>query len=170
MKYCKSTVSFRRRQSHRAAEGPPLQVTSSLVISLACPVSPLLCSALLCSALLCSPLLSSLPPISSLPTCDDVEGLDVGRREAPGLSSGHLGWHYLSNATCLMRSHFFSSLRHYLSNAANWTWYIINPLLKKTCLRQVALHEWFPLSSARISLIWLVLIHIHLYIYIYVYA
>ena len=58
--------------------------------------------------------------------------------------SAFLGRHYLSNANCLMRPRLlyavFKDHHHLLHDS---------PLLKNACVRQVALDEWFPLSSSR---------------------
>ena len=56
-------------------------------------------------------------------------------------------WHYLSNATCLMRTRLFYVFvvrfqdHHMLLDDS--------PLLKKTCIRHVVLHKWFCLPQPR---------------------
>ena len=57
------------------------------------------------------------------------------------------GWHYLSNATCLMRPCLFvfcvvcraKDHRNSLHDS---------PILKKACVRQVVLDKWLPLNDA----------------------
>ena len=45
-----------------------------------------------------------------------------------------VGWHYLSNATCLIRLPLMCLLRHYLSNMANQLFLLhYSPLLNKAC-------------------------------------
>ena len=57
------------------------------------------------------------------------------------------GWHYLSNAACLMPATFVLCVlcrvkdHHKLLH--------VLPPSKKTCVRQVALNKWFPLTEAR---------------------
>ena len=53
-----------------------------------------------------------------------------------------IGWHYLSNATCLMPASFVLCVlgRVKAHNNSNMCW----PLLKKPCVRQVALDQYLP--------------------------
>ena len=67
-----------------------------------------------------------------------------GHRPLPAAS---LGWHYLSNATCLIRPHLIIVCvvdsfkdRHSLLQCL--------PLLKNTSVRQVVLDQWYPPDSA----------------------
>ena len=53
------------------------------------------------------------------------------------------GWHYLSNATCLMRPRLFSTVFRRVKDDHNLLHY--SPPLKKACVRHVVLDEWFPL-------------------------
>ena len=72
--------------------------------------------------------------------------------DAHSRSSHHdvalIGWHYLSNATCLMRPRLFlcvvySVKEHHQTNVLH-----VSPHLKNICVRQVVLDEWFPLIQA----------------------
>ena len=54
-----------------------------------------------------------------------------------------VGWHYLSNATCLIRPRLLYAL---CSFKEHHTLLHHSPLLKNTCIWQVALDKWFPLS------------------------
>ena len=53
----------------------------------------------------------------------------------------HTGWHYLSNATCLIRPRLFVFRR--VKDHHNLSSYSL--CLKKSCVRQVVLDKWFPL-------------------------
>ena len=53
-----------------------------------------------------------------------------------------IGWHRLSNATCLIRPHLCFSL---CQGSPLFEMYL--PCLKQTCVRQVVLDKWFPLSQ-----------------------
>ena len=60
--------------------------------------------------------------------------------------SAVLGWHYLSNATGLIRPHLFSrALLVHQYGQLNLLH--DSPLLKKTCVRQVVLDKRFPLEN-----------------------
>ena len=74
---------------------------------------------------------------------------DPGPLQADMLQS--IGWHYLSNATCLIRPHFFYVL--FIVPRITMICYILSPLLKKASVRQVALDKWFPLNRARHTLL-----------------
>ena len=54
-----------------------------------------------------------------------------------------LGWHYLSNATRLIRTHLFCAL--FIVSRITILCNIIRHL-KKTCVRQVVLDKWFSLN------------------------
>ena len=57
-----------------------------------------------------------------------------------------LGWHYLSNATCLLiRPRLFCVFRR-VKDHRNLLH--CSPCLKKTCVRQVVLDKRFPLKTA----------------------
>ena len=63
------------------------------------------------------------------------------RSRAPhghGDRTPHLGWHYLSNATCLIRPHLFCVFRRVKDHH---TLPEYSPLLKNTCVRQVVLDK-----------------------------
>ena len=60
-----------------------------------------------------------------------LKNLRMGRY----LGAAVLGWHYLSNVTCLIRPHFFYAL--FIASSS---------FLKKVCVRQVGLDRWFPLK------------------------
>ena len=80
----------------------------------------------------------------------------VGRASATGPARNRLatsrrrratlGWHYLSNATCMIQASFVLCVcfrvkgHHHLLHGS--------PLLKKSWVRQVALDKWFPLTTA----------------------
>ena len=55
-----------------------------------------------------------------------------------------LGWHYLSNSTCLMRPRAFHAL--FAASRITILVYMCSPRLKKPCVRQVVSDKWFPLS------------------------
>ena len=55
----------------------------------------------------------------------------VEKRRWSWKETAELRGHYLSNATCLIRPR------------------LVSPLSKRTCVRQVVLDKWFPLSGAR---------------------
>ena len=101
---------------------------------------------------------------SSLFSCFFILGFDVChvflyllfcsriRRICRARSRGHLnfkwlasiGWHYLSNTTCLIWPHlFYGSFA--VSTIINNCYY--SPLLNNTCARQVVLDKWFPLNT-----------------------
>ena len=61
----------------------------------------------------------------------------------PTLWSRSFGWHYLSNATCLIRRHLFCVFR---SAKDHHNLLHDSQLFKKTCVRQVVLDRWFPLN------------------------
>ena len=71
------------------------------------------------------------------------------------------GWHYLSDAACLMRPDFFCVFRR-VKGSRNSLHY--SSLLKKACVRQVVLDTWLFLSLARCCKL---SSHKHIYIYIY---
>ena len=96
------------------------------------------------------------------------------------------GWHYLSNATCLIRPRLFyvcSRVKDH-DNSLHYS-----PLVKKTCIRQTVFDEWFPLrktggrwgarpwgpagsppaSGARLRCIIYIYIYTRIHIYIYIY-
>ena len=76
-----------------------------------------------------------------------AQGHVDGHRHGVGLPRrGDLGWHYLSNATCLIRPHSlcFPARRRSSRNLPH-----DSPLLKKTCVKQLVLDKWFPLKTAR---------------------
>ena len=80
------------------------------------------------------------------------------------------GWQYLSNATCLIRPHSFSTALLVQYGQLNLLHY--SPLLKNKCVRQVVLDKWFPPSSGS-SFKTLKYNYIYIYkhnIYIYIYA
>ena len=56
----------------------------------------------------------------------------------PRRPRGAFGWHYLSNATCLMWPHMFCAC------------FVVSRITaifeEKTCVRQVVLYKWFPLK------------------------
>ena len=54
------------------------------------------------------------------------------------------GWHYLSKANSLIRPHVLSTALLVLYGKLPLLHY--SPLLKKTCVGQVVLDEWFPLK------------------------
>ena len=54
------------------------------------------------------------------------------------------GWHYLSNATCLIPAS--SVLRTVYSVKEHHNSPKYSPRSKKTCIRQVVLEKWLPLS------------------------
>ena len=54
-----------------------------------------------------------------------------------------LGWHFLPNATCLLRPH----LSYALSAKDHHDLLHSSLLLKRTCVRQVVLDKWFPLNE-----------------------
>ena len=58
------------------------------------------------------------------------------------------GWHYLSNATWSNAASFVICVFPRFKDHHNLLHY--SPRLKKTCVRQVLLDKWFPLSSANI--------------------
>ena len=53
-------------------------------------------------------------------------------------------WHYLSNATCLMRPRLLLRRVKDHHNLLH-----DSPCLKTTCVRQVVLDNWFPLKHVR---------------------
>ena len=57
------------------------------------------------------------------------------------------GWHYLSNATCLIRPHLLHST--FIVSRITILCQINSPRFKKTLVRQVALDKWFPLNHER---------------------
>ena len=61
-----------------------------------------------------------------------------------------LRWHYLSNATRLMRPRLFYAC--FVVSRITTICYSIRRL-RKTFVRQVALEKWFPLSRGWISLV-----------------
>ena len=74
-------------------------------------------------------------------------GEAVAGLEAPDLEPAAralLGWHYLSNATCLRRPQLFSGA--WLVEYGYLKLLHYSPLLKKTCIRQVVLDKWFLLT------------------------
>ena len=60
-----------------------------------------------------------------------------------------IGWHYLSNATCLIRPRSFYVSVCRVKEHRNVLH--CSPLLKNTCVRQVVLDKWFPLKEANSS-------------------
>ena len=54
------------------------------------------------------------------------------------------GWHYLSNAICLMRPRSFYALFRCVNDHHNLLHY--SQRLKNTCVRRVVLDKWFPLK------------------------
>ena len=56
-----------------------------------------------------------------------------------------IGWHSLSNATCLIQASFV--LRALRRVKDHHTVLHDSPLLKKTCVRQTVLDKWFPLKG-----------------------
>ena len=72
-------------------------------------------------------------------TCPDSGCPRRHRDKAP------LGWHYLSNATCLIQPHLFHALFIVSRITINYQTNC-SPLLKNTCVRQVVLDKWFPLN------------------------
>ena len=68
-------------------------------------------------------------------------------------SSSSSGWHYLSNATCLIRPQLFSLCIVY-SVRDHHNLLHDSPRLKKTCTRQVVLDKCFPL---------IIILHVLLY-------
>ena len=69
-------------------------------------------------------------------------------REVEEARPGVLGWHYSSNATCLIRSHLFYALFNSVKDHHTLL-HNHSPLLKKTCVRQVVLDKWLPTKSAQ---------------------
>ena len=60
-----------------------------------------------------------------------------------------LGWHYLSKATCLIRPR--SLVMRASSCQGYHNCYIRRHFCRKTCVRQVVLDKWFPLSNGEAS-------------------
>ena len=54
----------------------------------------------------------------------------------------HVGWHYLSNATCLIRPHFCCIFCHVKDHRNSLHRSLLS---KKSCVRQGVLDKWFPL-------------------------
>ena len=67
---------------------------------------------------------------------------DLGREDP------RIGWHSLSNATCLIRPHLLYALLT-VSRITIICLQSISQSLKKTCGRQVVLDKWFPLIDER---------------------
>ena len=63
------------------------------------------------------------------------------------LSGALFGWHYLSNATCLICHTASCVLCAVYSVKDHHDLLDCSPLLKNTCVRQVVLDKWFPLNS-----------------------
>ena len=60
--------------------------------------------------------------------------------------STDLGWHYLSNATCLIQESFLLCVLRRVKDHHMMLQYSL--FLKNTCFRQVVLDKWFPLMTA----------------------
>ena len=61
-------------------------------------------------------------------------------------NGGWLGWHHLSNATCLIQASFVLCVCFRVKGHRNLLH--DSPVLKKTCVRQVVLDKWFPLDGS----------------------
>ena len=68
--------------------------------------------------------------------------MDRGSNVFGGEACPPTGWHYLSNP---IRPPLFSTASLVLHGCLNLPHY--SPLLKKTCVRQVALDKWLPLTK-----------------------
>ena len=84
---------------------------------------------------------------------DKIRGPGLGLRplrNSANIRGAHnhiaLGWHYLSNATCLMQASFVVGAIYSVSVEDQHKLHTYSPLLKKTCVRQVVLDKWFPLK------------------------
>ena len=87
-----------------------------------------------------------------------------------------LGWHYLSNAGCLMRPPLFCVCLSCQGSPLVGTLHD-SPLLKNTCVRQVVLDKWSPEKQPLHDIYIYICIHVYtslslsislsLYIYIY---
>ena len=67
------------------------------------------------------------------------------RRHERARSQSCFGWHYLSNATCLMRPRLFYA--RFLVSRGTIICYIIRHLLKKACVRQVVFDKWSRMTT-----------------------
>ena len=94
-----------------------------------------------------------LHPVMKTPNTSTFEGtLSNGPLRVPLLwfpCSGpvKIGWHYLSNATCLIRPHLFYACL-VVSRITTLAWLHYSPCMKKTSVRQVVLVEWLPLRRS----------------------
>ena len=59
--------------------------------------------------------------------------------------STSIGWHYLSNATCLMRPHVFYVLL--VASRSTIVCYILHHFRRKKCVRLIVLEKCFPLNQ-----------------------
>ena len=67
-------------------------------------------------------------------------------KEHRGIELADIGWHYLSNTTCLMQASFVLYELCLLKDHHNSPTY--SPLSKKACVRRVALDKWLSLKTA----------------------
>ena len=68
---------------------------------------------------------------------------NIWPRAESGMKDSSTGWHYSSNATCLIQPHMFYAL--FIVQRITMVCLTYSSLLKNTSVRQVVLDTWFPL-------------------------
>ena len=91
----------------------------------------------------------SADPLSNWATCPQDRGADQTLRSPRSYLLLLFGCHNLSNTTCLIRPHLVYALCVFRRVKDHHHLLHDSPLLKNTCLRQVVIDKWFPLTYAR---------------------